>query len=111
MLWVISDPGCLIQGQRERMVDRHVELTTTQFRILISASVIPSDPLTKARLVRTWPINETYTVTKDISMVLANSAVTRLAVDGSIPLPVEIFRPQRGCMTATMNQTQLSDVE
>lgn len=61
------------------------QLTITQFLIVISAKVMPSDLLTNARRVNTWPIKVTNTVTKDISIVLANIAHTKDAVDGRIP--------------------------
>lgn len=83
----------------------------TQFLIVISANVMPLDFRTNARRVRTWPMKVTNTVTKEISIVFANIAHTKDAVDGRMPPLEEICGPHRGCTRATTNQRQLSDVE
>lgn len=58
-----------------------------QFRMVISARVMPPWVLfTNERLLSTCPRKEMKTVTKDNSMVLANKAVSNVAVDGcSLP--------------------------
>lgn len=50
--------------------------------MLISAIVTPLDDLTIDRLLKTCPRNVMKTVTKDNSIVLANSANIIEAVDG-----------------------------
>ena len=48
----------------------------------ISAIVMPFEFVTMARWLRTWPRKLTKTVTNESSMVLANAAQSRDAVDG-----------------------------
>ena len=68
----------------------------TQFRIVISASVMPLVFRRIDFLVSTCPRKATKTVTKDNSIVLATSAATSVAVAG-IRFPVDAMRwPQRG---------------
>jgi hypothetical protein len=71
--WVRSVPGCMIH---ERMD--------------ISAMVMPLDFLANALRLRTWPRKATKTVVKDNSMLFANAAQSKEAVDGEKLLPLEI---------------------
>lgn len=56
-------------------------------------------------------MNATKTVTNVISIVLANRAVSREAVDGASPPLDEICLPHRGWRKATMSHMPLSRVE
>lgn len=83
----------------------------TQLRIVISASDIPWALRMKALRVRTWPIHETKTVTKDISMVLAKRAASVVAVEGESEAPEAILWPHRGWRMAVTSQMPLPTVE
>jgi len=77
----------------------------TQALIDISAIVMPLECLSMDLLVRTWPKNPTKTVTNDNSIVLANSALSKDAVEGVSGPLVYIDLPQRGRAEAVMSQT------
>jgi hypothetical protein len=83
----------------------------TQSRTIISARVIPWDCLEKALRVSTWPTNATYTVTNDISMVLAKRFVKTEAVEGMMLPREDMAWPHPGFQTATTNQAPLMTVE
>ena len=81
--WVIMNPGWM-----------------THVRIESSAIVTPLLALINDLRLRTWPRNETKTVTKDNSIVFAKRANTMEAVAG-VKEPREwITLPYRGCMRA-----------
>lgn len=64
--------------------------------MVISAKFMPFDLFTKDLLVRTCPRKVMNTVTKDISIVFANSVHTTEAVAGLIPPFDEMALPHRG---------------
>ena len=80
-------------------------------RIDISPMVIPLEFLEMARRVRTCPRKATKTVVNDNSMLLANAAQSREAVDGGRLLSLEILRPYRGLMMANASQMPENTVE
>lgn len=76
-----------------------------------SGMVTPRDTFTNDLLLRTCPKKVTNTVTKDNSMVLANSAKSVEAVEGLNDPPDCILRPYRGCTTASISQIPEKTVE
>jgi len=83
----------------------------TQVLIDISAIVMPFEYLAMDLLLKAWPKNPTKTVTNDNSIVFANKAVSRDAVEGLNAPPEYIDLPHRGCTEAVTSQSIDMDVE
>lgn len=97
-------------GLGEGLNARIHELTVIHVLIVISAIVMPSCAAI-ALLVKTCPMKATVTVTKDISIVLAKTAISKLAVDNGTGPLVDIVLPHLGSTMAVINQMPLNMVE
>ena len=98
-----------LQG-RDTTSDK-VKSKPTQVRIVNSATVIPSEFLTRDLRLKTWPRKLTNIVTKDNSIVFAKPANKIEAVDGVNEPLVLICSPYRGRRTAMKNQMPENMVE